>query len=195
MTPLHTPPHRLALAGALVLALIACQPAAAPPPGAAQAASAPAVATLRPCALLDREAAKAVLAQSVEPMNDDAENCMWRSADSPMAFTTLMLTLVNNDDDAMAAQVYEGVSGLGSKLGKLVNQPLGQTTRKTVRVIEGLGDEAMYSASNMGEMVQSSQVVVRKGRRVAAFVLTGMGESGGAAARLEAAARRAVERM
>jgi hypothetical protein len=190
MKPLHTPTNRLALAGALVLALAACQPSAAP-----QAASAPALATARACVLLDREAAKAVLAQSVEPMNDDADNCMWRSADSPMAFTTLMLTLVNSDDDAMAAQVYEGVAGIGSKLGKLVNQPLGQTTRKTVRVIDGLGDEAVFLASNMGEMVQSRQVVVRKGRRVAAFVLTGMGESDGAAARLEAAARRAVERL
>lgn len=194
MKPLHTPTHRLALAGALVLALAACQPSAAPT-AAAQAASAPALATARPCLLLDREAAKAVLAQSVEPMNDDAENCMWRSADSPMAFTTLMLTLVNNDNEAMAAQVYEGVAGIGSKLGKMVNQPLGQTTRKTVRVIDGLGDEAVFLATNMGEMVQSSQVVVRKGRRVAAFVLTGMGASDGAAARLEAAARRVVERL
>jgi len=186
-------PHRLALAGALVMALNACQPSAAPL--AAQTASAPALATVPPCVLLDREAAKAVLAQSVEPMNDDAGNCMWRKADSPMAFTTLMLTLVNNENDATAAQVYEGVAGVGSKLGKMVNQPLGQTTRKTVRAIDGLGDEAVFLASNMGEMVQSSQVVVRKGRRVAAFVLTGMGESDGAAARLEAAARRAVERM
>ncbi|KQW44829.1 hypothetical protein ASD88_18935 [Pelomonas sp. Root662] len=192
---MHTSPVRLALAGILVLALGGCQPAAAPPAAPLQAASAPAVAGVRPCALLDRVAAQAVLAQSVEPMNDDAENCMWRSADSPMAFTTLMLTLVNNDDDAMAAQVYEGVSGIGSKLGKLVNQPLGQTTRKTVRVVDGLGDEAVFLASNQGEMVQSSQFVVRKGRRVAAFVMTGMGEAEGAVARLELAARRAVEGM
>lgn len=140
---------------------------AAPAP---KAASAPAP---RACELVTAEQAEAVLQQPVSLMSDDPENCIWASAGSPGQFTMLMVGITDNEDVAMAQTVFNALTGMHGNLSSTVNAQLGEKTKKSGQELEDLGDEAWMSASNM-DLIDTRQLVVRKGARLFTLNITGM---------------------
>lgn len=168
------------------------QPAAA---AKAKASSAP---PPKACALVSAEQAEAVLRQPVSLMSDEPENCIWASAGNPGQITMLMVNVSDNDDMAMAQTVFNALTGLQGNLSSTVNAQLGEKTKKSGQELEGLGDEAWVSGSNM-DLIGTQQLVVRKGARILTFNITGMtkgkGMSEGLAARMEALARSAAPQL
>lgn len=183
---------------ALALASVACgqatsNSAAASNPGSATAAAqasadwpsfeAPQPQAAEPrkqlpgaCQLVTAEAAQELLQQPVSPMSDEPENCLWASAGSPGQFTLLTVTLLHNDDLAMAQQVYGGLTGLQGDLSTTVNAQLRQKSRKSGQELEHLGDEAWLSGSNM-DVIASRQLLVRKGLVIFNLNITGMSKN------------------
>jgi hypothetical protein len=146
------------------------------------------------CALVSAAQAQVVLAQNVSPMNDEPENCIWVSSDSPGSITMLMVQVSDNEDEEMAQQVFNGITGLQGNLNELVNQNVGAKTKKSGQELDQLGDEAWLSASN-ADLIGAQQLVVRKGTRLLTLNVTGMGKTDGLAQRMEALARSAEPKL
>lgn len=148
----------------------------------------------RACALVSAEQAEAVLQQRVSTMNDDPESCIWASADSPGSITMLMVQVSDNEDEDMAQQVFNSITGLHGNLNELVNRNVDAKTKKSGQELDGLGDEAWWSASN-ADLIGAQQLVVRKGTRLLTLNVTGMGKTDGLAQRMEALARSAEPKL
>mgnify|MGYP001591207339 CR=1 FL=1 len=125
------------------------------------------------CALVTAAQAEALLQQPVSLMSDEPENCLWASAGNPGQITMLMVNLIQNDDEAMALQVFQSLTGLQGNLSSMVNEKVGAKTQKSGQEIEEIGDEAWMSASNM-DLVGTRQLVVRKGAVIFHLNITGM---------------------
>lgn len=197
------------LASAAVAACGGGQPAAAasrwpsfdaPATAAAPAADAPAPPLPRACALVGAEQAQAVLATAAGLMADEPESCMWSGSAGVGNLTMLNLTVIDNDDEAMAVQVYNGIIGMQGQLAGLVNAEVGEKTRKSGQEIDDLGDEAWLSAASYGGSfgrhgVGARQLVVRKGRRLLNINVTGTSQLDGLGERMQALARTAVPQL
>ncbi|AVP99248.1 hypothetical protein C7S18_19685 [Ahniella affigens] len=164
-------------------------------PEPASAENSPAKSPLpRACDLVSAAAAEQVLAQHATLMSDEAESCMWSSADHPGSITMLMVLVSDNDSEATAQEVFGAVTGMQGNLSALVNQHVDAKTKKSGQELDDLGDEAWLSASNM-DLIGTQQLVVRKGTRVLTLNVTGMGKTEGLGKRLEAVARQAVPQL
>jgi hypothetical protein len=144
-----------------------------------------------PCTLVSLEDAQVVIAQPMAVMSSDAKLCAYQSAGHAGDFTSLMINLTDNEDEAMAIDVYRAIAGLSGKLNKMVNEKMGETTKKSARNLDGLGDEARLSLGNT-DLIGNTTLVVRKGTVVLNFSIIGMGSDPTAAERLEALARKVV---
>ena len=144
-----------------------------------------------PCSLVSAADAQAVTAQPMAVMSDEPELCAYNSTASAGTFTTLMVNLSNNDDEAMAIDVFRAIAGLPGKLNKMVNDQMGEKTKKSGQTLDGLGDEARLVGGNT-DMVGQTSLVVRKGRVVLNLSVIGMGSDPETGARLEALARKMV---
>ena len=144
-----------------------------------------------PCSLVSAADAQAVTAQPMAVMNDDPKLCAYNSTASAGTFTTLMINLGDNDDEAMAIDVYRAIAGLPGKLNKTVNDQMGEKTKKSGQTLDGLGDEAQLNASN-ADLIGNTSLVVRKGLVVLNLSVIGMGSDPETGARLEALARKIV---
>lgn len=144
-----------------------------------------------PCSLVSAADAQAVTAQPMAVMSDEPELCAYNSTASAGTFTTLMVNLSNNDDEAMAIDVFRAIAGLPGKLNKMVNDQMGETTKKSGQTLDGLGDEARLMKGNT-DMIGQTSLVVRKGRVVLNLSVIGMGSDPETGARLEALARKIV---
>jgi hypothetical protein len=144
-----------------------------------------------PCTLVSAADAQAVTAQPMAVMSDDPKLCAYNSTAGGGNFTTLMINLSDNDDEAMAIDVYRVIAQLPGKLNNTVNDQLGATTKKSGQAIDGLGDEARLVKGNT-DMVGQTFLVVRKGRVVLNLSVIGMGNEPATGTRLEALARKIV---
>jgi hypothetical protein len=144
-----------------------------------------------PCSLVTAADAQAVTAQPMAVMSDEPELCAYNSTGSAGAFTTLMVNLSNNDDEAMAVDVFRAIAGLPGKLNKMVNDQMGEKTKKSGQTLDGLGDEARLMKGNT-DMIGQTSLVVRKGVVVVNLTVIGMGSDPETGARLEALARKIV---
>lgn len=154
----------------------------------------------RACSLLGAEQAQAVLLVEAGLMVDEAEACMWSGSAGVGRITMLTLTLLDNDDLAMAETVFDGITSSQGALAALVNQQVGEKTKKSGQELEDLGDAAWLSSASYGESFGPHQVVgrqlaVRKGARVLVLNVTGSSKSEGLAQRLETLARSAVPQL
>jgi hypothetical protein len=195
------------LLAALVLMLAACgneapaQPAGDWPSFDAPAAVADSRSPLpRACALLGAEQAQAVLASEAGLMVDEPESCIWSGSAGVGQLAMLNVTVLDNDDEAMAVTVYNGLAGAQGNLAGLINQQVGEKTAKSGQDIDDLGDEAWLSAASFGESfgrhgVGAQQLVVRKGRRLLHISVTGTSRMDGLAQRMEVLARAAVPQL
>jgi hypothetical protein len=102
-----------------------------------------------------------------------------------------MVNLSNNDDEAMAVDVFRAIAGLPGKLNKMVNDQMGEKTKKSGQTLDGLGDEARLMKGNT-DMIGQTSLVVRKGVVVVNLTVIGMGSDPETGARLEALARKIV---
>lgn len=165
-----------------------------------QAAAAPKAASTplpKACALVTAEQAEALLQQPVALMSDEPENCIWTSSGHPTQITMLMVNLVQNEDEAMAQTVFNGLTGLQGNLSSTVNAQLGQPNKKSGQELEDLGDEAWMSGSNM-DLIATKQIVARKGAVIFNLNITGMSKSNkleGFDARLITLAQSAVPQL
>ena len=141
-----------------------------------------------PCSLVSVADAQLVVAQ---PMSSEAESCAFQSAGQAGDFTSLMINLNDNDDEAMAIDVFRAIAGQSGKLNKMVNDQIGEKTKKSGQSLDGLGDEAKLNTSNAG-LVGNTSLVVRKGTVILNISIIGMGSDPTAPARLEALARKIV---
>lgn len=112
----------------------------------------------------------------------------------------LNVTVLDNEDEAMATTVYNGLVGAQGNLAGLINAQVGEKTRKSGQKIENLGDEASRSAASFGESfgrhgVGAQQRVVRKGRVLVNIDVTGTSRMEGLGQRMEALARTAVPQL
>ena len=148
----------------------------------------------RACALVSVEQAAMVLGQNASPMSDDAEACVYASADHPGSITLLTLILSDNGDEATAREVFNGIAGLHGGLNGMINQAVGARSKKSGQELDDLGDQAWLSGGN-ADLVTSQQLVVRKGSRILTLNVTGMGERSGVAGRMQALARNAVSAL
>lgn len=169
-------------------------PAFDAPDAAATASVAPKLPLPRACDLVSAAQAEAVLAQSASLLSDEPEACMWSSSDHPGSITMLMVLVSDNEDEAIAQEVFGAVSGMQGNLNAMINQQIDAKTKKSGQELDDLGDEAWLSASN-ADLIGSQQLVVRKGTRLLTFNVTGMGKTEGLGKRLEAAARQAVPQL
>lgn len=163
----------------------------------ASAKPAPKAALPRACALVTAEQAEALLQQPVALMSDEPENCIWTSSGHPTQITMLMVNLVQNEDEAMAQTVFNGLTGLQGNLSSTVNAQLGQPNKKSGQELEEIGDEAWMSGSNM-DLIATKQIVARKGAVIFNLNITGMSKSNkleGFDARLVALAQSAVPKL
>ena len=144
-----------------------------------------------PCSLVSAADAQAVTAQPMAVMSNEPELCAYNSTASAGTFTTLMVNLSKNDDEAMAIEVYHAIAGLPGKLNKMVNDQMGEKTKKSGQTLDGLGDEARLVGGNT-DLVGQTSLVVRKGRVVLNLSVIGMGSDPETGARLEALARKIV---
>lgn len=163
----------------------------------ASARPAPKAALPRACALVTAEQAEALLQQPVTLMSDEPENCIWTSSGHPTQITMLMVNLVQNEDEAMAQTVFNGLTGLQGNLSSMANAQLGQPNKKSGQELEDLGDEAWMSGSNM-DLIATKQIVARKGAVIFNLNITGMSKSNkleGFDARLVALAQSAVPQL
>ncbi len=167
------------------------------PPAAAKVATTP---MPRACVLVTAADAQAVLGQEAGLMSDEPEACMWSSSAGVGKLAMFSIILVDNDDVAMAQQVFGGVVGSQGNLASTVNEQVGEKTKKSGQEFDDLGDEAWMSTASFGESfgphgVGSQQLVVRKGTRVLTFNVTGTSKVDGLGPRLEALARKAVTQL
>lgn len=167
------------------------------PPAAPKAASAP---MPRACVLVQAADAQAVLGQEAGLMSDEPESCIWSSSAGVGKLAMFSIMLVDNEDVAMAQQVFNGAVGSLGNLATRVNEQVGEKTRKSGQEFDDLGDEAWISAASVGESfgphgVGAQQLVVRKGTRVLTFNVTGTSKVEGLGPRLEALARKAVVQL
>ncbi len=144
-----------------------------------------------PCTLVSVADAQVVIAQPMAVMSSEAELCAYQSTGRAGDFTSLMINLTENEDEAMAIEVYRAIAGLPGKLNKMVNEKMGETTKKSARNLDGLGDEARLSLGNT-DLIGNTTLVVRKGTVVLNFSIIGMGSDPTAGERLEALARKVV---
>jgi len=144
-----------------------------------------------PCSLVSLADAQVVIAQPMVLMSNEKELCAYQSAGQAGDFTSLMINLSDNEDEAMAIEVFRAIAGQSGKLNKMVNDQIGEKTKKSGQSLEGLGDEARLNASNTG-MVGNNSLVVRKGSVVLNLSIIGMSSDPAAPARLEALARKIV---
>ncbi len=144
-----------------------------------------------PCTLVSAAEAQAVTAQPMAVMSNEPNLCAFNSTGAAGNFTTLMVNLSNNDDEAMAIDVFRAIAGLPGKLNKMVNDQMGEKTKKSGKTLDGLGDEARLVGGNT-DMVGQTSLVVRKGRVVLNLSVIGMGSDPETGARLEALARKMV---
>ena len=144
-----------------------------------------------PCKLVSAAEAQAVTAQPMAVMSDEPNLCAFNSTGAAGNFTTLMVNLSNNDDEAMAIDVFRAIAGLPGKLNKMVNDQMGEKTKKSGQTLDGLGDEARLVGGNT-DLVGQTSLVVRKGRVVLNLSVIGMGSDPETGARLEALARKMV---
>ncbi len=144
-----------------------------------------------PCSLVSVADAQLVVAQPMAVMSSEAESCAFQSAGQAGDFTSLMINLNDNDDEAMAIDVFRAIAGQSGKLNKMVNDQIGEKTKKSGQSLDGLGDEAKLNTSNAG-MVGNTSLVVRKGTVILNISIIGMGSDPTAPARLEALARKIV---
>ena len=144
-----------------------------------------------PCSLVSAADAQAVTAQPMAVMSDEPNLCAFNSTGAAGNFTTLMVNLSNNDDEAMAIDVFRAIAGLPGKLNKMVNDQMGEKTKKSGQTLDGLGDEARLVGGNT-DLVGQTSLVVRKGRVVLNLSVIGMGSDPETGARLEALARKIV---
>ena len=143
------------------------------------------------------EQAEALLQQPVTLMSDEPENCIWTSSSHPTQITMLMVNLVQNEDEAMAQTVFNGLTGLQGNLSSMANAQLGQPNKKSGQELEEIGDEAWMSGSNM-DLIATKQIVARKGAVIFNLNITGMSKSNkleGFDARLVALAQSAVPQL
>lgn len=144
-----------------------------------------------PCSLVSAADAQTVTTQPMAVMSDDPNLCAYNSTGAAGNFTTLMVNLSNNDDEAMAIDVFRAIAGLPGKLNKMVNDQMGEKTQKSGQTLDGLGDEARLMTGN-SDMVGQTSLVVRKGRVVLNLSVIGMGGDPETGTRLEALARKMV---
>jgi type IV secretory pathway VirB10-like protein len=144
-----------------------------------------------PCSLVSVADAQLVVAQPMAVMSSEAELCAYQSAGQAGDFTSLMINLNDNDDEAMAIDVFRAIAGQSGKLNKMVNDQIGEKTKKSGQSLDGLGDEAKLNTSNAG-LVGNTSLVVRKGTVILNISIIGMGSDPSAPARLEALARKIV---
>lgn len=145
----------------------------------------------KPCSLASVADAQLVVAQPMALMSSDDKLCAYQSAGQAGDFTSLMINLSDNDDEAMAVEVFRAIAGQSGKLNKMVNDQIGEKTKKSGQSLDGLGDEAQLNFSNAG-MVGNGSLVVRKGSVVLNLSIIGMSSDPAAAKRLEALARKIV---
>ena len=144
-----------------------------------------------PCSLVSVADARVVVAQPMAVMSSDEKLCAYQSAGQAGDFTSLMINLSDNEDEAMAIEVYRALTGQSGKLNKMVNDQIGEKTKKSGQSLDGLGDEAKLNTSNAG-LVGNTSLVVRKGTVILNISIIGMGSDPTAPARLEALARKIV---
>ena len=144
-----------------------------------------------PCSLVSVADAQVVVAQPMAVMSSDEKLCAYQSAGQAGDFTSLMINLSDNEDEAMAIEVYRALTGQSGKLNKMVNDQIGEKTKKSGQSLDDLGDEARLNTSNAG-LVGNTSLVVRKGMVVLNMSIIGMGSDPTAPARLEALARKIV---
>lgn len=152
------------------------------------------------CVLVSLADAQTLLVQEPSLMSDEPEACLWSSSEGVGKLAMLSVILTDNDDVEMAQQVFNGAAGLQANLATMINDQVGEKTRKSGQEFDDLGDEAWLSAANMGESfgghgVGSQQLVVRKGTRVLALNVTGTTKIEGLGPRLEILARKAVAQL
>ena len=144
-----------------------------------------------PCSLVSVADAQVVIAQPMALMSNEKELCAYQSAGQAGDFTSLMINLNDNEDEAMAIEIYRAIAGQSGKLNKMVNDQMGEKTKKSGQSLEGLGDEARLNTSN-ADLIGNTSLVVRKGTVVLNMSIIGMGSDPTAPARLEALARKIV---
>lgn len=160
-------------------------------PAAAKTAALP---LPRACTLISEVEAKTLLGQEVSRMDDSAENCMWASAGSPGRFTMLMVQPMQADSVADAQTQFEVlVDGLDA-LNKTINDSTRQRTRKSGVNIDGLGDQAWRTASNV-DVVSTQRLIARKGTRLLVVNITGMARAEGVGERLESFTKTAIAKL
>lgn len=172
----------------------------APPTAPAPAPSAEAGPLPRACALVSAAQAEAVLATEAALMADEPESCMWSGSAGVGNLSMLHVTVLEQDDETMAAQVFDGIVGMQGSLAGMVNEQVGEKTRKSGQELDDLGDQAWLSSASIGGSfgphgVAARQLVVRKGRRLLNLNVTGTRASDGLGARLEGLARSAVPQL
>jgi hypothetical protein len=145
----------------------------------------------QPCSLVSIADAQVVVAQPMAVMSSDEKLCAYQSAGQAGDFTSLMINLSDNEDEAMAIEIYRAISGQSGKLNKMVNDQMGEKTKKSGQSLDGLGDEAWLSTSN-ADLIGNTSLIVRKGTVVLNMSIIGMGSDPTAPARLEALARKIV---
>jgi hypothetical protein len=167
--------------------LAGCERQAAP--AAPAEAAAPAAAKPAPvaCKLVTAEAAQKVLGQPVSLMVDDngrlGSVCTWVSSGAPGRIAMLTVNLFPNESADEAGELFASLSGLQSKLAKMVNDKAGVATKKSGQEIEGLGDEAWQSSDNL-DLIGNTALVVRRGSFVLRLAVTGMTRGDGLGAGL-----------
>lgn len=167
---------------------------------AAKPRAAPANPLPKACELVTAEQASALLAMEAGLMADDPENCMWSGSSGVGSITMFMVQLSDNDDVEMAQTVFNGLTGMHGNLSGLVNSQTGDTSKKSGREIEDLGDEAWLSSASYGmgfgpHQVAAQMLTVRKGARLLSFNVTGTTKAEGLGSRMEALARGVIGKL
>ena len=137
----------------------------------------------QPCSLVSIADAQVVVAQPMAVMSSDEKLCAYQSTGQAGDFTSLMINLSDNEDEAMAIEIYRAISGQSGKLNKMVNDQMGEKTKKSGQSLDGLGD---------ADLIGNTSLIVRKGTVVLNMSIIGMGSDPTAPARLEALARKIV---
>jgi hypothetical protein len=144
-----------------------------------------------PCALVSVAEAQVAVGQPMTLTSSDAKLCAYQSTGQAGDIASLMVNLSDNDDEAMAVDVFRALTGQSGKLNKMVNDQMGEKTQKSGRSLDGLGDEARLNSSN-ADMIGNTSLIVRKGSIVLNLSIIGMGSDPAAGERLEALARKIV---
>jgi hypothetical protein len=148
----------------------------------------------RACTLISDAEAATLLAQATSRADDSPENCLYMSAGSPGKITMLMVQPMQLSSIAEAESTFDAlVNGLDG-LNKVINDAAKERTKKSGVTIDGLGDAAWRSASNVA-LVGTQRLIARKGARILVVNITGMGKTDGLGERMEAFAKVAVAKL